>query len=265
VSRCDRCEKCGATGRCEAITDPEELRGRQGCAPSGTACEPTAANLCTTGSCVDGRCCAAASCEVCSSCNVEAREGACQPISGADDDACQGDRSCAQGRCADVDAASTSVGGSFSFGENTNVDRLAQTFVAGRSGRIVQVRAYVLRANMQDGLIASIAEVDAQGVPASALAMLSAESHAKPPLTSSQPDYTAFQPATELRVTAGQKLALVLESPRATGILRAQGGQNTYNEGEVFGMPRTTTTWTTGNDANLPPNIDLAFQVLLEP
>ncbi|PIE17571.1 MAG: hypothetical protein CSA65_08475 [Proteobacteria bacterium] len=60
----------------------------------GTPCGTNGA-LCTSGYCVDGVCCASASCPECQACNISGKEGSCQAV--IDGKSCGGGTSCAAG------------------------------------------------------------------------------------------------------------------------------------------------------------------------
>jgi hypothetical protein len=73
---------CGADADC---TPPNVcIGGTCGIKPTGSNC--TKASECSTGNCVDGVCCQAATCGACAACNVPGSIGACAPVPAGGDD-----------------------------------------------------------------------------------------------------------------------------------------------------------------------------------
>lgn len=236
VASCEPCEKCGSRGKCVGLNIDDTLT-HESCLPYGGACRAEEQDRCWGGVCTDGVCCATEACQTCWACNVEGSEGKCTFINGADAPDCQGSESCSLGNCLPVAAAATSWTDSYELGPGSRTDAWAQTFVVERSGELQQIRLHYLVRNDVDRVNVYLTEVGSDGLPATTMMMLTQQKAAHPPLPSATPDYTPFIPSAELRVTAGQKLAFVVDAPAATEPVLLQGGLDGYPEGTVYSRP----------------------------
>ena len=106
ATACLACNLAGLLGTCSAVKSGNDdmCSGAQSCDATG-ACKKAsgqtcaAATECTSGNCVDGRCCGGASCAACQACTGGG--GTCVAVNGADDaNSCSGTMSCdAVGAC----------------------------------------------------------------------------------------------------------------------------------------------------------------------
>ncbi|MBW2734193.1 MAG: hypothetical protein JRH20_17530 [Deltaproteobacteria bacterium] len=105
-STCDTAAHCLAPNTC----DPTDSACKSN-QPNGVVCG-TNASLCQSGYCVDGVCCAAASCSECNACNIAGKAGSCAPIAGGV--SCGANKSCTLGlaklwTCQDGSCAATTT------------------------------------------------------------------------------------------------------------------------------------------------------------
>jgi hypothetical protein len=226
---CLSCQRCGSNGQCEPVTNAPD----DGC-PNGTCnldgkcvlrkgekCSEAAD--CEDNNCVDGVCCEMVCSGGCSACDVARREGFCVPITGVDNPkACTGQRSCFNGRCADItqQAAATAASGIVAIGGSSPTKKIAQTLTISASGELLDVRlALACRAESVQQLTAAVWSVDSNGGPTSpVLVQLRTDMpHTERTHTTPSDESWMSLPARDsLMLKSGDRIAIVLDATRVT-------------------------------------------------
>jgi len=222
-----------------------ETPGGNAPARSGEVCDAPA--RCSSGFCVDGRCCDASNCALCTSCAVPGSEGRCTAFGGADDpDGCSGNQSCGAGLC-----AGRQVGAGASVGQYetlSGMTRVAQTIKFRLAGQLVEVRLGVDCAGAP--LRVELFDVASDGTPGNVrIARANAEARG----AVSEGSVHGFSIEPPLRVSSGQGLAIVVAASGATCRV-SSSGQSVYSDGDAYSDPGTS-AWN-------KLSADLAFELL---
>jgi hypothetical protein len=233
---------------------------------AGESC--SSATQCQSNACIDGVCCTESACGSCASCAQLQSPGHCTPVASATDpDSCTGTSLCtASALCATIDQtpSAPATGSRAIFGNGRGgMEQAAQIITVGMTGSLVEVRIGAYCWSKADAIVPFIESVTADNQPSGTrLATLQPLTGA-PDLASAATEQYSFPLVSPLRVSAGQKIALVLTSPNATMICEARvSTADLYAGGTLL--------WTSTD--NMPSGMryyveagDVSFQTLMRP
>lgn len=171
-------------------------------------------------------------------------------MSGVDDlDTCTGRQSCSGGKCADVSASedlAVATLGSY-FGQfGSSKQQLAQTLTVDAAGQLIEVRLAVAL-DWQDSFTVGIYAVASDGTPSpTQLASVPTAVGTTPVLPShgSGVQYRSLALVTALQVSAGERIAIVVDAPNNTQNCLWYGSRDdVYAGGSAYVLAQGQATW----------------------